>query len=202
MSKIKAVEQFFDDISFVSIVDTIRGIYMSDGATASLMDFERVIDTADTYAFKNWILGELVQGPTINKYSASCVFMWPHKLMPDPRGAMRLVNIGCSVVYGKGNIDVPVQISSPDDFFAGTKYPKMSSKKVWFVKITIPFELMDDIKEGTIDLADQTIDLSEIEDAYDDDLDEVDANHEETDENSETDQNQLGMQGDMGMNEL
>jgi hypothetical protein len=29
---------------------------------------------------------------------------------------------------------------------------------------------MDDIKEGSIDLADQTIDLSEIEDAYDEDL--------------------------------
>jgi hypothetical protein len=31
---------------------------------------------------------------------------------------------------------------------------------------------MDDIKEGSIDLADQTIDLSDIEDAYDEDLDD------------------------------
>ena len=47
----------------------------------------------------------------------------------------------------------------------------MAKRKVWFVEIVIPFELMDDIKEGSIDLADQTIDLSEIEDAYDEDLD-------------------------------
>jgi hypothetical protein len=31
---------------------------------------------------------------------------------------------------------------------------------------------MDDIKEGSIDLADSTIDLSEIEDAYNEDLDD------------------------------
>jgi hypothetical protein len=47
----------------------------------------------------------------------------------------------------------------------------MAKRKVWFVEVVIPFELMDDIKEGSIDLADQTIDLSEIEDAYDEDLD-------------------------------
>jgi hypothetical protein len=48
----------------------------------------------------------------------------------------------------------------------------MTKKSIWFVEITIPFALMDDIKEGSIDLADQTIDLSDIEDAYDEDLDD------------------------------
>jgi hypothetical protein len=46
-------------------------------------------------------------------------------------------------------------------------------RKVWFVEITIPFELMDDIKQGSIDLAGETIDLSEIQDAYDEDLDDT-----------------------------
>ncbi len=42
---------------------------------------------------------------------------------------------------------------------------------VWLVRIEIPRELMNDIREGSIDLADQTIDLEELDSAYDDDLD-------------------------------
>jgi hypothetical protein len=169
--KTSPADKFFNDIDFVSIVDTIKGVYMSDGAMSTLLDFERVIDEADVYAFKNWIVGELVDGPVVGRYNCKCVFMWPYKLMPDPRGAVRLANIGCKVTYGKGEIKVPVEVKDYEDFVPGTRYPKMAKRKVWYIEIVIPFELMDDIKEGSIDLADQTIDLSEIEDAYDEDLD-------------------------------
>ena len=67
---------------------------------------------------------------------------------------------------------MPIAVTSYEDFQSGSRYPKMKENQVWFMQITIPFDLMDDIKEGTVDLADQTIDLSEIEDAYDVDLDE------------------------------
>lgn len=166
-------DKFFNDIDFVSIVDTIKNVYMSDGSMSTLLDYERVLDEADLYAYKNWKHGELVQGPDIGRYSAKCIFMWPYKLMPDPRGALRLIKIGCKVTFGKGEIEVPVEIKDYEDFVPGTRYPKMNKRKVWFVEITIPFELMDDIKEGSIDLAGQTIDLSEIEDAYDEDLDDI-----------------------------
>ncbi len=166
-------DKFFNDIDFVSIVDTIKNVYMSDGSMSTLLDFERVLDEADLYAYKNWKHGELVQGPDLGRYSAKCIFMWPHKLMPDPRGALRLIKIGCKVTFGKGEIEVPVEVVDYEDFVPGTRYPKMHKRKVWFVEITIPFELMDDIKEGSIDLAGQTIDLSEIEDAYDEDLDDI-----------------------------
>jgi hypothetical protein len=169
--KSSPADKFFNDIDFVSIVDTIKGVYMSDGAMSTLLDFERVLDEADIYAFKNWSSGELVDGPTVGRYSCKCVFMWPYKLMPDPRAALRLTNIGCKVTFGKGKIKVPVEVKDYEDFVPGTRYPKMAERKVWYVEIVIPFELMDDIKEGSIDLADQTIDLSEIEDAYDEDLD-------------------------------
>jgi hypothetical protein len=166
-------DRFFNDIDFVSIVDTIKNVYMSDGSMSTLLDYERVLDEADLYAFKNWKHGELVQGPDLGRYSAKCIFMWPYKLMPDPRGGVRLDKIGCKVAFGKGEIEVPVEVKDYDDFNPGTRYPKMHKRKVWFVEIVIPFELMNDIKEGSIDLAGQTIDLSEIEDAYDEDLDSI-----------------------------
>lgn len=164
--------KFFNDINFTSIVDTVKGIYTSDGSMSTLLDFERVLDEADLYAYKNWIIGELVQGPVVGRYNCKCIFMWPYKLMPNPKGALRLTKIGCKVRFGKSKIKVPVEVKDYEDFQPGTRYPKMDERKVWFVEITIPFELMDDIKEGSIDLAGQTIDLSDIEDAYDEDLDE------------------------------
>jgi hypothetical protein len=182
-------DQFFNDIDFVSIIDTIRGVYMSDGSMSTLLDFERVLDEADVYAFKNWIIGELVQGPVIGRYSAKCTFMWPYKLMPDPRAALRLMNIGCKVAYAKSSIKVPVEVKDYEDFVPGTRYPKMTKKSIWFVQVEVPFELMDDIKEGSIDLADATIDLSDLEDAYDEDLDS-DMNEEGTAQQQDAEEEQ------------
>jgi hypothetical protein len=181
-------DKFFNDIDFVSIVDTIKNIYASDGSMSTLLDYERVLDEADLYAFKNWKYGELVEGPDVGRYHATCIFMWPYKLMPDPRGGVRLTKIGCKVKYGKGEIKVPVEVKDYDDFQPGTRYPKMHNRKVWFVEIVIPFELMEDIKEGSIDLADQTIDLSEIQDAYDTDLDDVEQTESAEAEGQEMDQ--------------
>jgi hypothetical protein len=172
MMKNKPSNEFFNDIDFVSIVNTIKGIMTSDGSMSMLLDFERVLDESDVYAFKNWILGELVQGPVIRRYTVKCVFMWPYKLMPDPRAAKRLLKLGCKITYGKSSLKVPVEVKDYDDFVPGTRYPKMKKREVWFVEIEIPKELMNDIKEGSIDLADQEIDLQELNDAYDNDLDQ------------------------------
>tara|TARA_R110002110_G_scaffold9392_1_gene46239 strand:+ start:35 stop:403 length:369 start_codon:yes stop_codon:yes gene_type:complete len=93
--------------------------------------------------------------------------------MPDPRASLRLSTIGCGVKMMKSKIEVPVAVTSYEDFQSGSRYPKMKENQVWFMQITIPFELMDDIKEGSVDIAEDTIDLSDIEDAYDNDLEQT-----------------------------
>jgi hypothetical protein len=82
------------------------------------------------------------------------------------------------------------EVEDYEDFVPGTRYPKMNKRKVWFIEIQIPFELMDDIKEGTIDLADSTIDLSEIEDAYNEDLDTADGKTENDGPNTQAEEAQ------------
>jgi hypothetical protein len=143
----------------------------SDGAISMVLDFERVIDELDIYAFKNWELGELVQGPDVGRYNTSCIFMWPYKLMPDPKAVKRLLAVGCDVKWEKTKVDVPVEVKDYEDLVPGTNYPKGVKREVWLVKITIPNDLMDDIKEGSVDLAGSTIDLDELDDAYSEDLD-------------------------------
>lgn len=167
----KVADDWFNDVNFVSIVNTVKGIMTSDGSMSILLDFERVLDESDIYAFKNWLKGELVQGPDVGRYNVNCTFMWPYKLMPDPRAVKRLLAIGCDVKWEKTEIKVPVEVKNYDDFVQGTNYPKGVKRKVWLVQITIPMELMDDIKEGSVDLAGSTIDLEELNNAYDEDLD-------------------------------
>lgn len=168
MSKKKT---FIDSPQWTSIVENIKGIMLSDSTISVLMDFERVLDTADIYAFRNWKLGELVDGPVIGRYSTVCTFMWPTALMPDPRGAKRLLPLGCKVEYKETKIKVPIQIKTPSDFKNGTHYPKLVDRSVWLVRIDMPKELMEDIKEGSVDIAEQTIELDDLEKAYEKDYD-------------------------------
>jgi hypothetical protein len=170
MSKFQA-DDFFEGINYESIVETIKGVYTSDGSMNIILDFERVLDESDLYAFRNWELGELVAGPINKRYTVACVFMYPEKLMPNPKGATRLANVGCNIKFKKTKIKVPVEIKDPDDYKPGTHYPRMTQRTIWLVYIEMPKDLMNDIREGSIDLAGQTIDLEELDSAYDDDLD-------------------------------
>lgn len=172
-------ENFFDDVNFVNTVENIKGIFTSDGAMAILLDYERVLDEADLYAFRNWELGELVAGPNVKKYTVDCTFMYPYKLMPDPRGAKRLISIGCKLKFKHTKIKVPVKVDSDEDFVPEGHYPKSKEKQIWLVYIQIPKEIMDDVREGSIDLADQTIDLEDLDDSYDEDLDKDDGAEDE-----------------------
>jgi hypothetical protein len=169
----KVADDWFNNVDFVSIVNTIKGVMTSDGTMSILLDYERVLDDLDIYAFKNWELGELVQGPDIGRYSTTCIFMWPYKLMPDPRAVKRLLAVGCEIKWMETEIKVPVEVKNYDDLVPGTNYPKGAKRKVWLVKITIPMDLMDDIKQGSIDLAGSTIDLEDLDTAYSEDLDKA-----------------------------
>lgn len=163
---------FKNDQDYWLVSETIRNLYLSEGSISTLLDFERVLDEFDLYAFKNWILGELVEGPDVSKYKVSCVFMWPENLMPDPRGAKRLLPYDCEVNYKKTKMKVPVQVKDPSDFEAGTHVAKLTEKPIWLVEIVMPKNLLNDIRTGSIELEDETIDLQDLDDAYQQDLDQ------------------------------
>jgi len=154
------------------VAENIKDLYLSDGSLSTLIDFERVLDEIDIYAFKNWDLGELVAGPDIGKYKVGCIFMWPLELMPDPRGARRLLPFDCKIKFKKTKIKVPVKLKTPYDFRPGTHKAKLTEKYVWLVEIIMPKHLMNDIRTGSIELEDETIDLDELDSAYQEDLDQ------------------------------
>lgn len=170
----KTIDQaiFKDGSDYWQVAENIRDIYLSEGSLLTLLDFERVLDELDLYAFKNWQIGELVAGPDVGKYRVSCIFMWPEKLMPDPRGARRLLPFDCEIKFKKTNMKVPMKVRNPDDFRPGTHKARLIEKKIWLVEISMPKALMSDIRTGSVELEDEEIDLEDLDRAYEQDLDQ------------------------------
>lgn len=156
-----------------SVIENTKRIYMSDASLNILMDFERVLDELDLYAFENWEDGELVVGPKIEKYWVTCTFMWPRKLMPNPKGGERLLPYGCKVTYEKTTIDVPAKIKQPEDFRpGGSRKGKLITIPVWLVQIQMPQELIADIEQGSLEIAGEDIDLEDVQTAYQQGIDQ------------------------------
>jgi hypothetical protein len=183
----KTIDQaiFRNGEDYWQVAENIRDIYLSEGSLLTLLDFERVLDELDLYAFKNWQIGELVSGPDIGKYRVTCIFMWPENLMPDPRGARRLLPFDCEVKFKKTAMKVPMKIEDPSDYRPGTKKARLVEKKIWLVSITMPKALMSDIRTGSVELEDQDIDLADLDDAYEQDLDKDSFQNEQQAQNAQ-----------------
>lgn len=176
---------FKDHSDYWMVADNIRDLYLSEGSILTLLDFERVLDELDLYAFRNWILGELVDGPEIGRYTITCTFMWPENLMPDPRGARRLLPFDCQVRFKKTTIKIPIKITEPDDFRPGTHKARLIERKVWLVEITMPKSLIADIRTGSVELEDQNIDLEDLDNSYEEDLDQDEFRTNQSDQNDQ-----------------
>ena len=49
-------------------IENTKALQMTNSSVNTLLDFERVIDELDCYAFANWKNGELVAGPKYERY--------------------------------------------------------------------------------------------------------------------------------------
>tara|TARA_B110000977_G_C10971258_1_gene452434 strand:- start:458 stop:988 length:531 start_codon:yes stop_codon:yes gene_type:complete len=155
------------------ILQNVKDIYMTDSSLNTLLNFERVIDELGLYAFANWQKGELVAGPVYEKYFVTCTFMWPYKMMPDPSGAERLLNYDCEVIYKKDTLTYPAKVKDQSDFLPGTHVAKPKQRKIWLVSITMPKNLLTEISRGSLELENDTLDMDDIETAYEEGDDEM-----------------------------
>jgi hypothetical protein len=164
-------------INHTDIVKNIKSIYDSKSSLDILLEFEKILDETHIYAYKNWIEGEVVEGPEINKYWVTVTLMYPYKLMPDPSAAKRLISHGCKVEYKKIKYIISAEITSPEDMemeaLTGKRKPKKEHVNVWFVKIKVPRHLIDEYNTEKLEINGVTLDMSSIKDASDNDLDTV-----------------------------
>jgi hypothetical protein len=164
------------------ILDTLKANTSRDSALETLMDMERVIDTSNIYAYANWIEGEIVEGPHIDRYWATMTLMYPRKLMPDPVGAERLIKNGCKVYYAEEEFVSAAKIKTPEDVAqvdgADGKRPGQTRAKkvvtpVWLVTVVIPRKHMEEIETNKLRVDDQNINSDKVEQAAVDENDDI-----------------------------
>lgn len=155
-----------------SIKKTLVGISKGDTVLETLLEFERTLDNAEIFAYKNWILGELVEGPHIGRYFYKTVWMYPYSKMPDPNGGLRLTKLGAKVNFRKGIFNRPVKVKGPEDWVdPETKRAKNQKSEIWLVTIELPLKYINRGLEQTDDVIQRDIENSskELADAYEED---------------------------------
>lgn len=137
-------------LDIIDVIKNTKEVYGANSSLSILKDFERVLDELDIYVFENWEDGELVAGPTVNRYTVECSFMWPYEKMPNPDGGKRLLDYDCKVIYKKEKLLKPRKILKPSDYRPGSKKGKIDEEGVWVVTILMPKKLMQDIYQGYV----------------------------------------------------
>jgi hypothetical protein len=133
---------------------TLVGISRGNSILDTLIEFERTLDNVEIFAYKNWISGELVEGPTISRYWYKTVWMFPYNLMPDPDAGLRLTKLGSRVSFKKAIFKRPVKVKGPEDWVdPESKRAKMKETDIWLVTIKLPIKY---INRG-LDTIDDTI---------------------------------------------
>lgn len=153
------------------IYKNLDTIHNSPNVIDTLVEIDRVLDRMDVYAYENWIRGEIVDGPFVERHWVELTLMYPTKMMPNPDAAMRLVKNGCKVQFGKDTLETFAKVENPEDVVttsSGQRVPRTVKKSVWLVNLRIPKALLD-VSEDIKDVDD--IDYDSIESAYENELD-------------------------------
>jgi hypothetical protein len=164
-------------IDIDTIYTTLDDVYGSENVLDILIEFERVFDQLDLYVYKNWDRGEIVEGPKIDRYWITVTLMYPYKMMPDPDGAMRLIDHGCKVSYKEDMIKHIAKIEYDADAHGIIQDPdkRIIKSKVWLVEVIMPRHFVDEVQTNKVDVNGTTIDLEDVTDAYDENLDSEEA---------------------------
>lgn len=156
----------------------IQNLSDSDTLLDFMIQAEDFLDNMDIYAFENWLDGTIVDGPTVSKYWIELTLMYDYDKMPDPSGAIRLINVGAkasmrTIEVQDNNLPTDPEdrinldtLSSLSDGQAaqGTTLnqvidadPIKRYNKNWLVDISIPRQFIDDLNDMNMDSFDSTV---------------------------------------------
>ena len=151
--------------------DQIKKISDTNTLLDMLLEFEKVLDSVDLYAYKNWNQGEILEGPKLDRHYVTVKLMYEQENMPDPYGAKRLFAKDCLVKFGKDTLISPVKVKGWSDVTTearpdGTvkKKAKTKSQPVWVVEIKMPRRYVDEFSSERVEIDDENyVDLDSLD---------------------------------------
>lgn len=165
-----------------NIIDQLEKNVKRNSALETLMQVDKVLDKLNIYSYANWLDGEIVDGPHIERYWVTLTLMYPYKKMPDPSAAERLLKAKAKVYFAKDELITAAKLVTPDDIDPegdarrpGMPSAKKLKKPIWLVTLELPRSYLDGADAEKIQIDDMSISVDDVEDAYDDGLGDEDA---------------------------
>ena len=143
-------------ISVQLLNDQVKKVSDTNTLLDMLLEFEKVLEDVDLYAYKNWEKGEVLEGPHLDRHFATVKLIYKEEDMPDPYGAKRLMARDCLVKFKKDTLVTPRKVKTFDDVTmemrkdGSRRYKaKTNSEPCWVVEIKMPKELIGNFKYST-----------------------------------------------------
>lgn len=137
--------------------DQIKKISDTNTLLDMLLEFEKVLEDIDLYAYANWEKGEVLEGPTLGRHFVTVKLMYKYADMPDPYGAKRLLVKDCLVKFEKDTLISPVRVKNFDDVETEIRADgsmrhkaKTKTEPVWVVEIKMPRRFVDEFSMDVV----------------------------------------------------
>ncbi|SOK58607.1 hypothetical protein [Yersinia phage fHe-Yen9-04] len=128
----------------------IQNLYDQDGLLDILLGVEEYFDNMDLYAYKNWIYGEVVEGPIVSKYWVEITLKFDHQTFPDPVATQMFERQGTKIfirpdweiypiAHPRGNEDMQSVLGNGSSM----RKPKDERKAIILYKFQIPRRLVN-----------------------------------------------------------
>ena len=141
--------------------DQIKRVSETNTLLDMLLEFEKTLEDIDVYAYRNWDLGEVLEGPDMSRHYITVKLMYKLDEMPDPAGAQRLMQKDCLVKYRKDTLISPIKVKTFDDVETDIRADgsvrhraKTKSEPVWIVEVKMPRRYVDEFNSDVVE-ADQ-----------------------------------------------
>lgn len=131
--------------------DQIKKLSETNTLLDMLLEFERILEDINLYAYANWQKGEVLEGPDLERHFVTVKLLYKQQGMPDPAGAKRLLAKDCLVKYKQSTLVSPVRVRTFDDVETHMRADgtvqhraKTKSEPVWVVEIKMPRRYVDE----------------------------------------------------------
>ena len=138
--------------------DQIKRVSETNTLLDMLLEFEKTLEDIDVYAYRNWDLGEVLEGPNMSRHFITVSLMYKLDEMPDPAGAKRLMEKDCLVKYRKDTLISPIKVKTFDDVETDIRADgsvrhraKTKSEPVWVVEIKMPRRYVDEFNSDIVE---------------------------------------------------
>lgn len=150
----------------------ITRLYKNQNLLDIAIQIEDFMENLDIYVFANWIDGEIVDGPNIERYWVEMTMLYDINKMPDPEGGARMIKHGAEVRYKKAfRKEEVVPVRDVSQVHSGpSNKPQFETKEIWLVTVRIPRRFIEELDDDDLELYDQLMDIEDVSDARDDNI--------------------------------